>query len=80
MESQRDVHPKSCIIAQALHDSKSLCMKPDNQVALCIAVAWASGRARNQMQDWWLLFTAFPLLTKLSTDAVDEKLYAKFQK
>lgn len=58
---------------------KSLSMKPDNQVAVCIMMAWVSGQDRNQIQDWWLLFTAFPLLIKLSADAVDKKLYARFQ-
>lgn len=79
MERQGDVPPKSCIVAPALHDSKSLCMKSDNPVAVCIMMAWVNGQAQNQIQDWWILFTVFPLLIKISTDAVDEKLYAKFQ-
>lgn len=77
MERQGDVLPKSSIFAPAPHDSKSLCMKSDNPVAVCIIIV--NGQARNQIQDWWIFFTAFPLLIKISTDAVDEKLYAKFQ-
>lgn len=60
MERHRGVAQKYCFISPALHNSKSVHMKPDNQVAVCTTIVWVSDQARNWIQDWWLIHCFYP--------------------